>query len=117
MTATRNLSCQYVGETKRHLHEGFGEHRRSVQYHQQLANPTPVSEHFNLPGHFVNDFRLIPLVLILSNRDYVRTAREARLIDKSETLEPQGLNRRAMSYTNDTSCSATNLSFSFILSF
>ena len=92
--ATRNLPCQYIGETKRHLHERFGEHRRSVQNHQQLANPTPVSEHFNLPGHSVNDIRLIPLELIHTNRDSVRKAREAHLIDKAKTLEPQGLNRR-----------------------
>ena len=84
----------YIGETKRHLHERFGEHRRSVQNHQQLANPTPVSEHFNLPGHSVNDIRLIPLELIHTNRDSVRKAREAHLIDKAKTLEPQGLNRR-----------------------
>ena len=87
--ATRNLPCQYIGETKRHLHERFGEHRRSVQNHQQLANPTPVSEHFNLPGHSVNDIRLIPLELIRTNRDSVRKAREAHLIDKAKTLEPQ----------------------------
>ena len=92
--ATRNLPCQYIGGTKRHLHERFGEHRRSVQNHQQLANPTPVSEHFNLPGHSVNDIRLIPLELIHTNRDSVRKAREAHLIDKAKTLEPQGLNRR-----------------------
>ena len=92
--ATRNLSCQYIGETKRHLHERFGEHRRSVQNHQQLASPTPVSEHFNLPGHSVNDIRLIPLEIINTNRDSVRKAREAQLIDKAKTLEPQGLNRR-----------------------
>ena len=42
-----------------------------------LGNPTPVSEHFNLPGHSVNDIRLIPLELI-----------------QVKTLEPQGLNRR-----------------------
>ena len=66
----------------------------SVQNHQQLANPTPVSEHFNLPGHSVNDIRLIPLELIHTNRDSVRKAREAHLIDKAKTLEPQGLNRR-----------------------
>ena len=92
--ATRNLPCQYIGETKRHLHERFGEHRRSVQNHQQLANPTPVSEHFNLPGHSVNEICLIPLELIHTNRDSVRKAREAHLIDKAKTLEPQGLNRR-----------------------
>ena len=91
---TFNLPCQYIGETKRHIHERFGEHRRSVQNHQQLANPTPVSEHFNLPGHSVNDIRPIPLELIRTNRDSVRKAREAHLIDKAKTLEPQGLNRR-----------------------
>ena len=79
---------------KRHLHERFCEHRLSVQNHQQLAKPTPVSEHFNLPGHSVNDIRLIPLELIHTNRDSVRKAREAHLIDKAKTLEPQGLNRR-----------------------
>ena len=39
---------------------------RSVQNHQQLAKPTPVSEHFNLPGYSVNDIRLIPLEYILT---------------------------------------------------
>ena len=28
--ATRDLPCQYIGETKRHLHERFGEDHRSV---------------------------------------------------------------------------------------
>ena len=46
--ATRNLPCLYIGETKRHLHERFGEHRRSVQNHQQLANPTPICGTFQL---------------------------------------------------------------------
>ena len=59
-----------------------------------FANPTLVSEHFNLPEHSVNDIRLIPLELIHTNRDSLRKAREAHLIDKAKTLEPQGLNRR-----------------------
>ena len=37
---------------------------------------------------------LIPLELIKSNRDSVRKAREAHLIDRGQTLEPLGLNRR-----------------------
>ena len=37
---------------------------------------------------------LIPLELTKSNRDDVRKAREARLIDKGQTLESKGLNRR-----------------------
>ena len=36
----------------------------------------------------------IPLQLIRNNRDSVRTAREAHLIDKAMTVEPHGINRR-----------------------
>ena len=42
----------------------------------------------------INDVLLIPLELIRSNRDSVRTAREAHLIDKAMTVEPHGINRR-----------------------
>ena len=37
---------------------------------------------------------LIPLELIKCNRDSVRKAREACLIDRGQTLEPLDLNRR-----------------------
>ena len=37
---------------------------------------------------------LIPLELIKSNRDGIRKAREAYLIDRGQTNEPLGLNRR-----------------------
>ena len=85
---------QYIGETKRQLNERFGEHRRSILNHNQIINPTPISEHFNQPGHSINDVLLIPLELIHNNRDSVRKAREAHLIDKAMTLEPRGINRR-----------------------
>ena len=85
---------QYTGETKRHLHQRFGEHRRSILNYGHFSNPTPVSEHFNQADHSINDVLLIPLELIHSNRDSVRKAREAHLIDKAMTLEPQGINRR-----------------------
>ena len=41
-----------------------------------------------------NDMRLIPLELMKSNRGSVRGAREAYLINRGQTLEPLGLNRR-----------------------
>ena len=85
---------QYVGETKRQLNERFGKHRRSILNHHHLINPTPVSKHFNQPGHSINDILLIPLELIHNNRDSVRKAREAHLIDKAMTLDPHGINRR-----------------------
>ena len=40
------------------------------------------------------DALLVPFELIHNNRDSVRKAREAHLIDKAMTLEPRGINRR-----------------------
>ena len=60
----KKCHSQYIGETKRKLNERFGEHRRSILNHHQLLNPTPVSLHFNQPGHSINDVQLIPLELI-----------------------------------------------------
>ena len=82
------------GDKQRKLNERFGEHRRSILNHHQLLNPTPVSLHFNQPGHSINDVQLIPLELIRSKRDSVRKAREAHLINKAKTLHPLGINRR-----------------------
>ena len=53
-----------------------------------------VSEHFNQADHSIIVVLLIPPELIRSNRDSVRKAREAHLIDKAITLEPRDINRR-----------------------
>lgn len=81
-------------ETKRQLNEKFSEHRRSILSHHQLSDPTPVSLHFNKPGHSINGVHLIPLELKRSNCDAVRKAREAHLIHKGKALSPLGMNRR-----------------------
>ena len=49
---------------------------------------------FNQADYSINDVLLIPVELISSNRDSVRKAHEAHLIDKAMTPEPQGINRR-----------------------
>ena len=90
----KKCAKQYIGETKRQRNERFGEHRCSILNHHHLINPTPVSTHFNQPGHSINDIVLIPLELIHNKRDSVRKAREAHLIDKAMTLDSHGINRR-----------------------
>ena len=50
-----------------------------------------VSEHFLTNDHSANDITLIPLVLIKSNRDSVRKAREAYLSKRGKTREPSGI--------------------------
>ena len=85
---------QYIGETKRRLKDRFNEHRRPVDKQTNISKPTAVSEHFLSNGHNATDMQLIPLKLVKSNRDGVRKAREAHLIERGQTLEPLGLNRR-----------------------
>ena len=89
-TCCIRLAGLYLSTTSQNI----GEHRRSILNHHQLLNPTPVSLHFNQPGHSINDVQLIPLELIRSKRDSVRKAREAHLINKAKTLHPLGINRR-----------------------
>ena len=53
-----------------------------------------ISEHFLTNHHSAQDISLIPLEIIHSNRDSVRKAREAYLIDRGSTLEPLGINKK-----------------------
>ena len=87
---------QYIGETKRRLKDRFNEHRRPVDKQTNSSKPAThtVSKHFLSNDHNASDMLLIPLELIKSNRDSTRKAREAYLIDRGQTLEPLGLNRR-----------------------
>ena len=52
-----------------------------------------VSEHLLTNDHSANDITLIPLALVLikSNRDNVRKARQAYLSKRGKTLEPSGI--------------------------
>ena len=59
------------------------------------SNSTTAAEHFlSSPNHTANDMQLIPIEKILSNPDSIRKVREAFLIQKGRTLDPDGLNIR-----------------------
>ena len=49
------------------------------------------------PNHTANDMIFIPIEIIFSNRDSIRKAREAFLIQKGRTIDPDGLNIRVIS--------------------
>ena len=57
-------------------------------------SPTAISTKFNQLGHSIDDILLLLLERIHNNGETVRKAREAHLIDKAMTLEPNGINRR-----------------------
>ena len=59
-----------------------------------ISKPTTVSENFLTNDHPANDITFIPLELTKSNRDSVRKAREAYLIERGRTLEPLDMNKK-----------------------
>ena len=46
------------------------------------------------PDHIATDMQLIPIEKIFLSRDSIRKAREATLIIRAKTIEPNGLNAR-----------------------
>ena len=85
---------QYIGETKRRLKDRFNEHRCTIDNPNTKSKPTTAAQHFLSSNHTANDMQLIPIEKIFSNRDSIRKAREAFLIPKGRTLDPDGLNIR-----------------------
>ena len=72
----------------------FNEHRRPADKQNNSSKHTTVSEHFLCRNHNATDMQLIPLELVKSNRGSVRKAREAYLIERGQTLDPHGLNKK-----------------------
>jgi len=79
MIQCNKCNVQYIGETKPHLSDRFGEHRRVIEkaIKRHIDQPTAVLDHFTLPAHSMDNIELVPLEFINSNRDAIRKAREA----------------------------------------
>ena len=74
---------------------------RTIDNPNNKSKPTTAAEHFlSSPNHTANDMILIPIEKIFSNRDSIRKAREAFLIQKGRTIDPDGLNIREETYFN-----------------
>ena len=78
---------QYVGMTKNPLQKRFTSHRSDIKNKKE----TSVAEHFNLPGHSMEDLT----IMIIDQEDDVKKLRkrERHWIDELET-KAHGLNRR-----------------------
>ena len=82
-------------ETKRRFKDRFNEHRRTIDNPDAKSEPTTAAKYFlSSPNHTANDMQLIAIEKIFSNRDSIRKAREAFLIQKGRTMNPDGLNIR-----------------------
>ena len=58
------------------------------------SKPTTVSERFLSNNHNATDMKPNPFDLLKFNRDSVRKAREAYLIERGQTLAPHGLHKK-----------------------
>ena len=96
MIQCNRCNLQYIGETKRRLKDRFNEHRRTIDNPiNNKSKPTTAAEHFlSSPNHTANDTQLIPIEKIVFNRDSIRKAREAFLIQNGRTIDPNGVNIR-----------------------
>ena len=89
------ISCRkcpetvYIGETGRRLADRFREHRLDA-LHKKID--LPVAQHFNSPGHSLEDVRVAVLKSGLAKKD-VRQREEMRQIFIFQTLAPRGINR------------------------
>ena len=82
-------SMIYVGETKRRMADRATEHLRSIRLQ---TSGLPVAQHFNIPGHTINDFKICGLMKCHGGTDEDRKLREERLIHRLGCLQPNGIN-------------------------
>ena len=69
-------------------------HTSAFQVHFKHTSSALEMSSVNPPTHNGTGMQLIPLELVKSNRDSVRKAREAYPIERGQTLEPHGLNKK-----------------------
>ena len=90
---------QYVGETQRQLSERLTDHRSNIL----TGKNTPIANHFNLPGHSIDNLTVNPIDTISAAEISIcrsdRTKVRGRLLEKESywqqelmTFEPHGIN-------------------------
>ena len=80
---------KYIGETERELKDRLSDHKTYIR--SEKSNQ-PVGEHFNLPGHSIDNLTVIILEKVKVNDELYRKEREKYLIRKFDTFH-NGMNK------------------------
>ena len=80
---------KYIGETERELKDRISDHKTYIR--SKKLNQ-PVGEHFNLPGHSIDNLKVIILEKVKVNNEQYRKEREKYLIRKFDTYY-NGMNK------------------------
>jgi hypothetical protein len=84
---------QYVGESKYPFHKRLNGHRSDLTNKSLL----PVSQHFGLSDHILEDFNRVNILIIEQNclwSDFQRKNRERFWNKEHRVLHPFGINRK-----------------------
>lgn len=83
-------SALYIGQTGQTLRQRINGHKSDIKNHK---TEKPVGEHFNLPGHSIQDLKVAVLLQRNFRNRLEREAAELQLITKLKTMERPGLNK------------------------
>ena len=90
----RKCKCkQYIGESKNTMRMRFAGHRSDIKLKHKKTGKIPhIIEHFNSPGHSLQDMRALPIEQVCRNDTKFRKSRERFWYSKLRTVHPNGLN-------------------------
>ena len=86
-------NIQYIGESGKKLKQRFAQHLACVRSTNEDQKPTATGEHFNMPGHSINNMKVSILEKVTQDSIAYRKIRESFYINKFETKHC-GLNRK-----------------------
>jgi len=97
-----NTPTLYIGETQNSCRERISKHKSDILHN----NNKPVSSHFNLPNHTVNNFQVTVIQYFtpnnaISKTNHLRKTHEIKWIQKLHTHTPVGLNINTELHTTD----------------
>ena len=85
----RKCRKQYVGETENALHIRLNGHRSDIRTNK---TEKPVAEHFNLPGHYMENLTIMVIEKIRKDDVQLRRRRESYWIHHLRSMAPEDLN-------------------------
>lgn len=71
------------------MYERFQNHLSSIRRMKE----DPISNHFNVKGHTINDVKIVGIEKMKTRDIHFRKVRESFWIQKMKTLTPKGLNQ------------------------
>ena len=90
----KKCKAQYVGQTHQKCANRMNNHKFDIVHFPDMF--TNVSEHFNSPGHTIQDFSFMPIEKVSNN--WKRLLKETSWMHILGTITPKGMNSKVLFY-------------------